>query len=315
MYQLFKNPYFIGYSALYIVTLILMVTIAHFSVSQPIAILLIFGVFFSLIAYFTSKSSIPLFNCRPAQKRELLVLLSILVYYVLALTFGMEHIKSVFSLLFSESAKAKEVIILLFKLAVFVLFPFLAYKYIYGFSFHDFSLVVKAKDFFTRKNFVIFFTFALMLFILQFFLGNGAKPIREGLLTDTQLRIGLPLLYILLIFKVGLVEEFFFRALVQSRISAITKSEIGGIILSGLFFGLAHVPGLYLRGGGTLDNLGMHPSLLMSVGYSILVMSVGGFFLSIIWSKTKNLWLVMAIHAFVDLLPGLQEFVRTWGIN
>lgn len=292
-----------------------MVTIEHFPVSQSIAILLIFGVFFSLVAYFTSKSSIALFSFRPVQKRESLVIISILVYYVVALTFGLEQIKSAFSLQFSESVKAKELIMLLYKLAAFVLFPFLAYKFIYGFNLHDFGLVVKVKEFFTRKNFVIFFTFAVILFILQFFLGNGAIPIRKGLLTDTQLWIGLPLLYIVLIFKVGLVEEFFFRALVQSRISAVTKSEIGGIILSGLFFGLAHAPGLYLRGGGTLDNLGLHPSLLMSVGYSILVMSVGGFFLSIIWSKTKNLWLVMAIHAFVDLLPGLQEFVKTWGIN
>ncbi len=315
MKQLIKNHFFIGYLALYIVTLFLMVTIEHFPVSQPIAILLTFGVFFSLIAYFTSKSAVALFNNRPAQKRESLVLFSLLVYFVVALTFGLEQIKSVFSLQFSEYPKAKEVITLSYKLLVFVLIPFLTYKYIYGFNLRDFGLVVKGKDFFTRKNFVIFFTFTLILFLLQFFLGNGAKPIREGLLTETQLLIGLPLLYILLIFEVGLVEEFFFRALIQSRISAITKSEISGIILSGLLFGLAHAPGLYLRGSGSIDNIGQHPSLLMSVGYSILVMSVGGFFLSIIWSKTKNLWLVMAIHAFVDLLPGLQEFVRTWGIN
>ena len=174
---------------------------------------------------------------------------------------------------------------------------------------------MKAKEFFTMKNFVILFALALVIFLFQFFLGNGAKPVREGLITTRQLLIGLPLLYIFLIFEVGLVEEFFFRALVQSRLAAITKSETGGIILSGLLFGLAHAPGFYLRGGGTLDNLGQHPTLFMSVGYSILILSVGGFFLSIIWSKTKNLWLVMAIHAFADLLPGLQEFVKTWGIN
>ncbi len=125
----------------------------------------------------------------------------------------------------------------------------------------------------------------------------------------------MPLFYIWLIFEVGLVEEFFFRALIQSRLTAITKSEIGGIFISGLFFGLAHVPGFYLRGGGTLDNLGEHPSLFMSIGYSILVLSVAGFFLAVVWSKTKNLWLVMAIHAFVDLLPGLPEFIKAWGIH
>lgn len=81
-----------------------------------------------------------------------------------------------------------------------------------------------------------------------------------------------------------------------------------------MLFGLAHAPGFYLRGGGTLDNLGTNPSLFMSVGYSILVLSVAGFFLSIIWCRTRNLWLVMAVHALVDLLPGISEFVTTWGI-
>jgi membrane protease YdiL (CAAX protease family) len=78
---------------------------------------------------------------------------------------------------------------------------------------------------------------------------------------------------------------------------------------------LAHAPGLYLRGGGALDNLGQHPSLFMSIGYSILMMSVAGFFLAIIWSKTKNLWIVMTIHAFGDLLPNLPDFIKIWGIN
>ncbi len=99
-----------------------------------------------------------------------------------------------------------------------------------------------------------------------------------------------------------MVEEFFFRALVQSR-----------LILSGLVFGLAHAPGFYLRGGGNLDNLGLHPSLFLSIGYSILVLSVSGFFLAIIWSKTKNLWLVMVIHAFGDL-PILVTSLKHGGL-
>ncbi len=63
------------------------------------------------------------------------------------------------------------------------------------------------------------------------------------------------------------------------------------------------------------DNLGLHPSIFMSLGYSILALSVMGFFIAIIWNKTKNLWLVMAIHAFGDLLPNLPDFIKTWGIN
>jgi membrane protease YdiL (CAAX protease family) len=315
MKQILRNEYLIGYSALYLVTLILMVLIEHFPVSQSVAMLLIVGIFFTLVAYLTSKSSIPLFADKATQKNEGLVLALILVFIILILTLGDNQIKSIFSFRLSESPIATELFTLFYRLLIFVLIPFLVYKFIYKFSLHDFGLVVKAKEFFTIKNFLIFLAMAIVILLFQFFLGNGASSIRAGLISGRQLYIGLPLLYLFLIIRVGLVEEFFFRGLVQSRLAAITKSEIGGIILSDLFFGLAHAPGFYLRGGGTLDNLGQHPSFFMSVGYSILILSVGGFFLSVIWSKTRNLWLVMAIHACVDLLPGLQEFVKTWGIN
>lgn len=315
MKQLLKNPYFIGYSALYIITLLLMASIENFSVSESISILLIVGVFFSLISYFTSKSSIPLIQNKREQKKEILLLISILVYMSLFLTFGIDLIKQLTSQIILENNRAKEIITITYKLVFFVLIPFIAYKLIYKFNFRDFGLAVKAKEFFTIKNMIILISVASVLLLFQFFAGNGAKPIREGLLSSKQLLIGLPLLFIWLIFEVGLVEEFFFRAVVQSRLTAITKSEIGGIILSGLFFGLAHAPGYYLRSGGTLDSLGLHPTLFMSIGYSILTLSIAGFFLAIVWSKTRNLWLVMAIHAFGDLLPNLYDFIKTWGIN
>jgi membrane protease YdiL (CAAX protease family) len=315
MKHLLKNPYFIGYSALYIVTLLTMRLIENFPVSESIAILLILGVFFSATAYITSKSSVLLFENKPEQKREVVLLISILIYITLFLTFGGDLIKKVTPRMFLENMRASEIITISKKLLFFVLIPFIAYKYIYNFNLRDFGLIVKARDLFTLKNTVILIVMASIILLFQFFLGNGAKPIREGLITNKQLLFGLPLLFIWLIFEVGLVEEFFFRALVQSRLTEITKSEIGGIILSGLFFGLAHAPGFYLRGGGSLDNLGQHPSLFMSIGYSILILSVSGFFLSIIWSKTKNLWLVMTIHAFGDLLPNLSDFIKTWGIN
>ena len=41
---------------------------------------------------------------------------------------------------------------------------------------------------------------------------------------------------------------------------------------------------------------------------------VAGIFLGIVWQRTKNLWLVMAIHAILDLLPNLEGFIKTWNL-
>ena len=315
MKELFRNFYFIGYSILYVILLLMMLLIEHFPISEAIAVLLIIGVFFSFMAHISTRKAIKLSDTKPAQSKEILVLLLLLIYVTGMLSFGIDQIKSILPDLFSSNNRAMEIFTITYKLLIFFILPFLAYKYIYKFNLRDFGLKIKAREFFTRKNAVVLLTMGLTILLFQFFLGNGAKPIRDGLLTGKQLIIGLPLFYAWLFFEVGLVEEFFFRSVLLSRLAALTRSETGGIILSGLFFGLAHAPGYYLRGSGVLDNLGASPSLFMSIGYSIVVLSVAGFFLSIIWSRTRNLWLVMAVHAFVDLLPGISEFINTWGIQ
>src|SRR5438094_9589758 len=106
------------------------------------------------------------------------------------------------------------------------------------------------------------------LLAFQFFLGNGAVPIRQGKFTAAQLLIGLPLCFIWLVIEVGLVEEFFFRALVQSRFGAWFKSEVSGIVLMSLAFGLAHAPGFIFRQAGGVEGLGPNPSALHAIAYS-----------------------------------------------
>ena len=123
---------------------------------------------------------------------------------------------------------------------------------------------------------------------------------------------GLPFAYVWLFFEVGLVEEFFFRALLQSRLAALLRSEVTGIVLMALFFGLAHAPGLHFRSTATLEGLGPHPSWLVAIGYSIAVTSVAGIFLGVLWMRTRNLLVVMIVHAAGDLIPNLAHFVKAW---
>jgi len=72
-----------------------------------------------------------------------------------------------------------------------------------------------------------------------------------------------------------------------------------------------HAPGLFFRGA---ESEGMEEQMpfLFWLAYTIVNMSVAGVFLGIVYSKTKNLWLVIAIHAMIDLLPNFAEFVQTW---
>ena len=50
--------------------------------------------------------------------------------------------------------------------------------------------------------------------------------------------------------------------MLQTRLLALTGSPAAGAILAALVFGVAHVPGYVLRGGGVLDAIGSQPSAL-----------------------------------------------------
>ena len=75
------------------------------------------------------------------------------------------------------------------------------------------------------------------------FSAAAALHFDTDILPTYQLLLGLPLCFIWLFFEAGLVEEFFFRALVQSQLAAAFKSEASGMALMSLIFGLAHAPG------------------------------------------------------------------------
>ena len=146
----------------------------------------------------------------------------------------------------------------------------------------------------------------------QYFLSGGGAAFRHGQFTVNQLLVGLPLCFIWLFVEAGLVEEFFFRALVQSHLAAAFKSEVSGTVLMSLIFGLAHAPGFIFRHAGEVEGLGSNPSALDAVAYSIVVLAISGVTFGVIWARTKNLFAVMLIHAAGDLLPNFAGFAQTW---
>jgi len=156
-----------------------------------------------------------------------------------------------------------------------------------------------------------FFGMLLLVLGFQAVFGRGLRDIVQAHLPAATLAIGFPIAFVWLALEAGIVEEFFFRALLQSRLSRALRSELGGIVLMSLLFGLAHAPGLYLRAGLTQEGLLAHPPLLMAVGYSIVITSVGGFFLGVLWARTRNFALIVLVHAMADLLPDLLLTLRS----
>ena len=300
-------PFFLS---VYQVDLLLMSQVDAFPLEEALSIFIILGCLFSPIAYLVSRSSQPLELSPGAQPREGWLLVGLFVYISVVLLFGSASVVSLLSNSIRSEASTKEIVSLLFKLVVFVAIPFFIYKLMYGFDRKDFGWINTASGTFTKKNLLIFSVMAGLFLILQWFGGRAAAPVRNGEFSGLELTLGLPLAFLWLLFEVGLVEEFFFRALLQDRLSVLMKSSWWAIVVSSLLFGIAHAPGMYFRGAGDDEGIGMHPSFFVTVGYCIAVQSAAGIPFAIVWSKTRNLWLVMAIHASVDLFSNFPSLFK-----
>jgi len=200
------------------------------------------------------------------------------------------------------------------KLIVFVAIPFVLFRIIFGYRWSDFGLQFAGLKALAGNHLPVVLVLSAIILLFQYFAGTGAAPIRRGEFHARQLAVGLPLCFAWLFLEAGLVEEFFFRALFQTRLAVWFKSEISGVALMSLLFGLAHAPGFILRRAGLAEAIGEHPSRIDAIAYAIVVLSVSGIFFGIVWARTRNLFAVMFIHAATDLLPNFKQFVSTWGI-
>ncbi len=311
---IFGNRWVVLGLILYAGSLALLWRNKDFGREDAISELILFGFAFPLLAWFATIRARPLSISLQPSGYEMILLAAALVAVSLYLVFGNELISSILPESWLASSRIMFFVTLCKKLLVFVVIPFVLFHFLFGYSIKDFGLQragLKAL-FHDHLPAVLVLSGAILLF--QYFLGNGAAPLRRGEFNAHQLLLGLPLCFGWLILEVGLVEEFFFRALVQSRLAGWFRSEVSGVALMALIFGLAHAPGFILRHAGTAESLGPNPSVGDSIAYSIVVLSVGGIFLGIVWARTKNLFAVMIIHAAADLLPNVSEFIRTWKI-
>jgi len=302
--ELVRNPYFRVYLGIYALTLLTLHLVEGFGLLLPLFMLVVMGGLFSLLAMWMSRRAIgsPLPVRSPGP--ESLALVAYLTVFVgWFLTGGMEWLHTSFA-----PGQSRTLAVLGAKVVVFVVLPYALMGGIWRYGPRDLA----APGFDLRRHGPV--VLGMLAFILpyQAVVGQGVGRLREAGFEPWQLALGAPFTLAWLIVAVGLVEEFPYRVLLQSRLAALCRSEIAGVLLMALLFGLTHAPGLYLRTAGSLEGLGESPSLLAAVGYSIVIISPAGIFLGVLWARTRNLWVVMLVHAGFDWLTTLPDLTRTF---
>lgn len=203
--------------------------------------------------------------------------------------------------------RLSEVANTLLKLAAFVLVPWLVLRRRGQGLGHNGRPTAPAA-----RLWLAFLIVALAAVAIQALLGSQFKRLLGGNYTELQLLVGGALCFAWMSLEAGLVEEFFFRWFLQSRLAAWAGSEISGLFLGALVFGLAHAPGIVLRGAGAVEGLGDSPGLATTLAYVVVTQGVAGLAFGVLWSRTRSLLLVVLLHGFFDALSNTASFIDTW---
>lgn len=284
----------------------------NFDVTGAVVVLIIFGIVFPLIAWIATRHVAPLGIFLTTGTPQLIVLIGYVLLLSVYLIGGPQWIDQHLPSSWIESARIRFFITLVKKLVVFVVVPFAIFRFGFGRRLRDFGIQAEGVRALCRSHLPVVVIVGGAFVAFQYFLSGGGAAFRRGQFDTDQLLIGLPICFLWLLIEAGLVEEFFFRGLVQSSFAATFRSEVTGTVLMSLIFGLAHAPGFIFRHAGEVEGLGANPSALDAVAYSIVVLAVSGITFGVIWARTKNLFAVMLIHAAGDLLPNFAGFARTW---
>jgi CAAX protease family protein len=282
------------------------------STPPALFVLIVFGIVFPLIAWIATRRAIPLSISVKPSKYELTLLIGYIIVLSVYLIGGPQWIDQHLPSSWIEPAQINFFITLAKKLLVFVIIPLAIFRFSFGYRIRDFGIQRDSLHALVRSHLPVVLAVGGAFLAFQYFLSGGGAAFRQAHFTVSQLLLGLPLCFVWLFVEAGLVEEFFFRALVQSRFAAAFKSELSGIVMMSLIFGLAHAPGFIFRHAGEVEGLGSNPSALDAVAYSIVVLAISGVTFGVIWARTKNLFAVMLIHAAGDLLPNFAGFAKTW---
>ena len=163
----------------------------------------------------------------------------------------------------------------------------------------------------TTRLAIAFVVMSIAYLAFQAVFGRGLQTLSELAPSATTLLWAVPACFLWETVEAGLCEEVLFRRVLQQRIEDATGSPVAAVAWASLLFGLAHAPGLWMRGGHLMEGVAQ-ATPAWAIAYSVVMVAPAGVAFGVLWSRTRSLWLVVPLHGMVDLLPHLAPFIRDW---
>lgn len=311
MFKFIRKPYFIVFTLLYFVSVFVLYK-SDYPTSHILASFFSYALVLPLIAYFVSLKLRKAVASQPFFYGEWLTLTILVVYITVYFSWGDHYMSEVLIPLITDNTKTSYVLEIFKEVTFIFLIPFIIYRIAYRFTLREAGLRIPLKEIFSWPNLITFFVLSAIALLFEYIFNEDLDPLWNGEYPQGTMTLAVPALFLLLCLKVGLTQGFFFRSILQSRLSIGLNSKFGGMAISLLFFGLSHLPLFLTYGIPDRHGIEHFPGLLISFSICIAILAITGVFTSIIWRQSKNLWLIAGLYASVSLLPELHRFITVW---
>lgn len=292
---------FVGYLAAWAAAIAVLAATKSDAAGDGVAVLVVFGLALSGVGWLTTlEVRAPAIAVRRPGLEVGLVLAFLAAYAVLFTGFGLNAFHAAF-----PEGRGEALLLVAFKLVVHVALPCLLLAAVGAAPLALFTTKPRGRPF--------WLTLAVLgpaILIVLAVISPSLKQIADLKLGPASLVLAAGASFVWMAVEAGLCEEFLFRAVLQTRLAAALKSEAGAVVIGALVFALVHSPGLYTRGHAS--DIGHSQNLIQVIAYTVAVLSPAGLFLGFMWARTRNLLLVVILHALVDVLPFIPVFARQW---
>ena len=278
---------------------------------DAVAVLLIFGGLMSALVWAATRSQIPAAPASDSPGLQLSAILLLTVLVALWLCLGIDFVNARLATA-TWDPRLQVLLKLASKLVVFVAIPWALFRRRFGATAADFGLSWEhGRALIGPLGLKVLGLMAAMMAI-NLAIGSAAAPIRHGEISPLVLGVALPFCLLWNCVEAGLVEEFFFRALLQTKLTDWSRSRTTGTLVMAVIFGLFHAPGLVLRGAASFEGMGASPTPILAVAYSVAIMGVAALPFGLLWARSRNLWMAILVHGACDTVAHLPTFIQTW---
>lgn len=148
------------------------------------------------------------------------------------------------------------------------------------------------------------FLVGIALAIFQIFMTDSSTKIQQVFASGKALYM-LPISFLFFLMTAGFTEEFFFRGVLQTRISVFLRSETLGVLAASLIFGLYHLPYAYL-----LTEWPSHGDLLSALVEGVLFATVGGLIFGYVYVRSNHNLLASVVVHTSAMAPVVMTLVK-----